>query len=91
MVCTIFGHGAEKPYVIDLLPERIRTIPAGENWQNTPDLKKGEVKVVQKREDGSFYKTYKVYKQGNREIKRELANTSRYTPVDGKYLKGISD
>lgn len=91
VVCTIFGHGAEKPYVIDLLPERIRTIPAGENWQNTPELKKGEVKVVQKREDGSFYRTYKVYKQGNREIKRELANTSRYTPVDGKYLKGISD
>lgn len=91
VVCTIFGHGAEKPYTIDLLPELIRTMAAGENWQNTEELKEGEVKVVQEKEDGSFYKTYKVYKQGNREIKRELASTSRYVPVDGKYLKGISD
>lgn len=91
VVCTIFGHGAEKPYTIDLLPEKIKTIAAGEEWQNSTELKEGEIKVVQEKEDGSFYKTYKIYKQGNREIKRKLASTSRYVPVDGKYLKGISN
>ena len=88
LVCKIYGPKAEKPYAIELATERVATIPAGEQRELSSQLKAGEERVEVPAVDGSVYKTYRIFKEGGREVRRELAFTSRYVPSAGKILVG---
>ncbi|MDY3119140.1 MAG: VanW family protein [Peptoniphilus sp.] len=86
--CTIYGAKGEKPYAIDLVTEKVKNLAASDSESYTSELPGGEVKVLQKKVDGSVYNTYAVYSQNGREVKRVLCAKSRYVPVDGKVLIG---
>lgn len=86
--CTVYGPGEEKPYTIDLVPEKVRDLPASNEESYTTDLPAGEIKVLQKQVNGSIYNTYAVYSQEGKGSKRLLVAKSRYVPVDGKVLIG---
>ncbi|MDD7363612.1 MAG: VanW family protein [Peptoniphilus sp.] len=89
--CTVYGAGAEKPYVIDLEAQKIATLPAREEREFSPELKPREVRRVREKVDGSIYRTYKTYTQDGKVVKREWCATSRYVPVNGQSLVGVSD
>lgn len=86
--CIIYGPGEEKPYTIQLVPEKVRDLPASNEETYTADLAPGEIKVLQKQVNGSIYNTYAVYSQEGKESRRFLVAKSRYVPVDGKVLIG---
>lgn len=86
--CTVYGPGEEKPYTIDLVPEKVRDLPASNEESYTAELPAGEIKVLQKQVNGSIYNTYAVYSQEGKGSKRLLVAKSRYVPVDGKVLIG---
>lgn len=86
--CTVYGPGEEKPYTIDLVPEKVRDLPAANEENYTAELPAGEIKVLQKQVNGSIYNTYAVYSQAGKQSRRFLVAKSRYVPVDGKVLIG---
>lgn len=86
--CTVYGPGEEKPYTIDLVPEKVRDLPASNEESYTAELPAGEIKVLQKQVNGSIYNTYAVYSQAGKQSRRFLVAKSRYVPVDGKVLIG---
>ena len=86
--CTVYGPGEEKPYTIDLVPEKVRDLPAANEESYTAELPAGEIKVLQKQVHGSIYNTYAVYSQAGKQSRRFLVAKSRYVPVDGKVLIG---
>lgn len=86
--CTVYGPGEEKPYTIDLVPEKVRDLPAVNEENYTAELPAGEIKVLQKQVNGSIYNTYAVYSQAGKQSRRFLVAKSRYVPVDGKVLIG---
>ena len=86
--CTVYGPGEEKPYTIDLVPEKVRDLPAANEENYTAELPAGEIKVLQKQVNGSIYNTYAVYSQAGKQSWRFLVAKSRYVPVDGKVLIG---
>lgn len=88
LLCTIYGPAKEKPYTIDLVPEKVRDLPAANDISYTSDLAPGEVKMIRKQVNGSIYNTYAVYSMGGKELRRVFVARSRYVPVDGKVLVG---
>ena len=88
LTCTIYGPAAEKPYTIDLVPEKVRDLPASKEVAYSTDLAPDEIKILRKQVDGSIYNTYAVYSAEGKELRRMLVAKSRYVPVDGKVLVG---
>ena len=88
LTCTIYGPASEKPYTIDLVPEKVRDLPASKEVVYSADLAPGEIKILRKQVDGSIYNTYAVFSAQGKEQRRLLVAKSRYVPVDGKVLAG---
>ena len=75
-------------YTIDLVPEKVRDLPASKEVVYSTDLAPGEIKILRKQVDGSIYNTYAVFSAQGKEERRLLVAKSRYVPVDGKVLVG---
>lgn len=88
LTCTIYGPAEEKPYAIDLVPQKVRDLPASKEVAYSTDLAPGEIKILRQQVDGSIYITYAVYSVQGRELRRIPVAKSRYVPVDGKVLVG---
>ena len=88
LTCTIYGPAEEKPYTIDLVPQKVRDLPASKEVAYSTDLAPGEIKILRQQVDGSIYITYAVYSVQGRELRRIPVAKSRYVPVDGKVLVG---
>lgn len=77
---NIYGMSLGSDVRIDLESELVRTIPQpeGTNYVINTELSPGESKKTVKGRKGYEVKTWKVWYQGNREIKREVLFTTTY-------------
>ena len=79
---NLYGMSLGADVKIDLESEVTRTFaqPSGTNYIINPDLSPGESKKTVTGRKGYEVQTWKVWYQGNREIKRELLFTTTYKP-----------
>ncbi len=90
LTVNIYGHETRNPNrTIKLVNELVEKIPAtGENIKQDPSLPTGERKVISAAKNGYRYKVYKLVYEGDKQVSKELINTSYYKPVNAEVLVG---
>ena len=80
VTAEVYGMSLGPDTKIDLESKTVKTLaqPEGTKYEINPDLPLGTEKLTVQGRSGCVVETWKVWKQGNREIKRELLFKSTY-------------
>lgn len=89
IVTTIYGNNSCKKQ-IDIITEVIDVIPNKVVVKTNNDMYEGEKYIKEKGRKGYKVKTYRIYKNENKEIlSKEFINESYYPPMNKIIIKGI--
>lgn len=83
----IYGIKEDKEYQIDFDVETISNIPYKTREKFDSSLPSGTQKIEQRGADGIVVKTYKVIKENDKEVSRELLSRDTYNSLDKVVVK----
>lgn len=88
VIFKLIGTNEAQDIKLEYIAETVKTTKYTKKIIDDPSLPEGKTIIKQKGKNGYVINTYKIVKQGGKEISRKKLNTSVYRPLQEEIIKG---